>query len=417
MNPLVSICCTTYNHGKYIRDTINAFLMQRCDFEYEILIHDDASTDDTQSIILEFQNRYPDVIFAILQKENQLSQKIIPSHINYRRARGKYLAICEGDDRWTDPDKLAKQVKKLCANQEYHLCFHPAYEKNVLEPVKDYLICGRYLNHTGFVSTEDVIAKSYGMIPTASMMVTSEAMAKVLSYVSCRSYLCIGDIYIQIISASMGKGAIYIDEVMSIYHSYTESSWSLANSRNPEKYLNNTMSIMKSYFELDRMYNFEYHLAYRQALLQQIYMLSSPLLENYEVVNLYMEMFYSVLIRYLSEVTELKKIYLYGAGSFSGFLIEKLSRNVLGVIDSDATKWGNKFYSKPVCSPTSLNSDDVVFISLLGRESLIIRDSLSGHSREQIMTANAVISDDSIFQNLYELIKLEDQNFQATVTL
>lgn len=404
MNPLVSICCTTYNHGKYIRDTINAFLMQRCDFEYEILIHDDASTDDTQSIILEFQNRYPDVIFAILQTKNQLSQKIIPSHINYRRARGKYLAICEGDDRWTDPDKLAKQVKKLCANQEYHLCFHPAYEKNVLEPGKDYLPCGRYLNHTGFVSTEDVIAKSYGMIPTASMMVTSEAMAKVLSYVSCRSYLCIGDIYIQIISASMGKGAIYIDEVMSIYHSYTESSWSLANSKNPERYLNNVISIMKSYFELNCIYNFKYNLAYRQALLQQIYMLSNPLLEKYESVSLYMETFYRVLIRHLSDIAELNKIYIYGAGSFSNFIIKRLSENVTGIIDSDSSKWGNLFCSKPIFSPSILNSDDVVFISLLGREPLIIRDSLSEVSSDQIITANVVIDDEYFFKKLYEFI-------------
>jgi len=407
MNPLVSICCTTYNHGKYIRDTINAFLMQRCDFEYEILIHDDASTDDTQSIILEFKNRYPDIIFAILQTENKLSQKIIPSHINYRRARGKYLAICEGDDRWTDPDKLAKQVKKLCANPEYHLCFHPAHEKNVLEPVKGYLTCGRYLNHTGFVSTEDVIAKSYGMIPTASMMVTSEAMAKVLSYVSCRRYLCIGDIYIQIISASMGKGAVYIDEVMSIYHSYTESSWSLANLKNPERYLNNVISIMESYFELDSIYNFEYNMAYRQALLQQVYMLSNPLLERYESVDLYMEMFYNVLIRHLSEITELNKIYLYGAGSFSKFIIKRLSKRIVGIIDSDSNKWGSLFFSKPVFSPSILNPDNpdnIVFISLLGREPIIIRDSLSEISSDQIITANVVIDDETFFKKLYEFI-------------
>ena len=76
MNPLVSICCTTYNHEKYIAQTLDSFLNQKTEYSYEILIHDDASTDNTQAIIKEYAEKYPDLIFPILQTENQYSKEI-----------------------------------------------------------------------------------------------------------------------------------------------------------------------------------------------------------------------------------------------------------------------------------------------------------------------------------------------------
>ena len=98
-NPLVSITCTAYNHEKFIRDTIEGFLMQKTTFPFEILIHDDASTDNTAEIIKEYELKYPDLIKPIYQKENQLS-KGISIILNYTlpRAKGKYIAMCEGDD-------------------------------------------------------------------------------------------------------------------------------------------------------------------------------------------------------------------------------------------------------------------------------------------------------------------------------
>ena len=120
--PLVSISCITYNHEKYIRDTIESFLMQMTTFPFEILIHDDASTDGTANIIKEYQKKYPDIIYPIYQKENQYSKKIrITATYQLPRARGKYIAICEGDDYWIDPNKLQKQVDFLERNLEYGL--------------------------------------------------------------------------------------------------------------------------------------------------------------------------------------------------------------------------------------------------------------------------------------------------------
>ncbi len=122
---LVSISCITYNHSKYIEKCLEGFLMQKTNFKIEVLIHDDASTDGTQEIIKTYQEEHPDIIKPIFQKENQYSKgkKGFNAKYNYSRAQGKYIALCEGDDYWTDPLKLQKQVDFLDANTGYILCF------------------------------------------------------------------------------------------------------------------------------------------------------------------------------------------------------------------------------------------------------------------------------------------------------
>lgn len=120
MNPLVSICCTTYNHQDYIKDTLDGFLMQKVDFPIEILIHDDASTDDTVSIIKEYETEHPHLLRLILQDKNQYSHGIdVWNTYLLPAAKGKYLALCEGDDFWTDPLKLKKQASFMEKNHDY----------------------------------------------------------------------------------------------------------------------------------------------------------------------------------------------------------------------------------------------------------------------------------------------------------
>jgi len=121
---LLSICCVTYNHAEYLRDTIEGFLLQKTDFPLEILIHDDASIDGTTEIIKEYERKYPDNFKPIFQKENQYSQgRGISATYQFPRARGKYIAICEGDDYWIDPHKLQKEVDFLENNAEFGLVF------------------------------------------------------------------------------------------------------------------------------------------------------------------------------------------------------------------------------------------------------------------------------------------------------
>ena len=122
---LVSICCITYNHAPYIRQCLDGFIMQKTNFKFEILIHDDASTDGTADIIREYEAKYPSIFKPIYQTENQYSKgKNISATYNWPRAVGKYIAQCEGDDYWTDPLKLQKQVDFMEANPEYVLCCH-----------------------------------------------------------------------------------------------------------------------------------------------------------------------------------------------------------------------------------------------------------------------------------------------------
>src|SRR5690554_2741106 len=127
----VSICCVTYNHGEYIKQALDSFLAQKTRFNIEILIHDDASTDNTPQIIEKIEKKYPTIIKPIYQKENQFSKGIpISRTFNFPRARGKYIALCEGDDYWTDPYKLQKQVDFLEANKDFIICLHDTIEVN-----------------------------------------------------------------------------------------------------------------------------------------------------------------------------------------------------------------------------------------------------------------------------------------------
>ena len=126
---MVSICCVTYNHEKYIAQAIEGYLMQQTSFKFEILIGEDCSTDNTKKIVEEYVLKHPDKIKLITSESN------VGVHNNAVRVnkevKGKYLTQCDGDDYWTDPLKLQKQVDFLEQNQEYIMCCH--YSKRIKE--------------------------------------------------------------------------------------------------------------------------------------------------------------------------------------------------------------------------------------------------------------------------------------------
>ena len=128
MQPLVSICCTAYNHEKYIAQALDSFLAQKCDFAFEILVHDDVSTDRTAEIIRAYAQKYPDIVKPMFQKENQYSKGVpINETFNFPRAQGKYIALCECDDFWCDETKLARQIAHMEADPECTFCFTNGY--------------------------------------------------------------------------------------------------------------------------------------------------------------------------------------------------------------------------------------------------------------------------------------------------
>jgi glycosyltransferase involved in cell wall biosynthesis len=156
-SPLISICCITYNHEKFISECLDSFLNQKISFHAEILIHDDASTDKTASIIQGYEKQFPNIVKPIYQVENQFKKNIkLNIAFNYPRARGKYIAFCEGDDYWTDPLKLQKQVDFLENNPEYMFCWtrFKTLDENTKQIVPDQN--GRY-----FASGKDGVDVGY----------------------------------------------------------------------------------------------------------------------------------------------------------------------------------------------------------------------------------------------------------------
>lgn len=137
--PVVSICCITYNHEDYIEEALSGFLTQKTDFPFEIVIHDDASTDRTADIVRDYEEKYPKLFKVIYQTSNQYSKGNRPATIVFRRCVGKYIAFCEGDDYWCDPSKLSKQVNFLEMNKDYSLTYHDAFvfsEKGVVSKLQ-----------------------------------------------------------------------------------------------------------------------------------------------------------------------------------------------------------------------------------------------------------------------------------------
>lgn len=125
--PLASICCITYNHEFFLQECLEGLFAQQTTFPFEVLVHDDASTDGTAAVVAEFEARFPNVLKPIYQSENKYRKgHNVNPEFNFVRARGRYIAICDGDDVWVDPLKLEKQVNFLEANPAYSLCFTDA---------------------------------------------------------------------------------------------------------------------------------------------------------------------------------------------------------------------------------------------------------------------------------------------------
>lgn len=209
---MVSVCVLSYNHEKYLRQCLDGIFMQEVSFPIEVRVHDDASTDRSQEIIKEYQQRYPDILKPILQSENQYSKGGgILNKILLPLCEGKYIALCEGDDYWTDPLKLQKQVDFLESHEDYSMCFHAAKILNQ----------GVDVNRTGAVC-ERVIDKEYTstelfenwIAPTASIVYRKDLVEGFK--MKHAEWLTRGDIALVLRSSHTGK-VWGMSELMSVY--------------------------------------------------------------------------------------------------------------------------------------------------------------------------------------------------------
>lgn len=253
---LVSICCITYNHEKFIADAIDSFLMQRTNFDYEILVHDDASTDKTADIIRSYEKKYPNIIKPIYQTENQYSKGVHVTKINVDRAKGKYIAFCEGDDYWTDPFKLQKQVNFMEQHPECSLCVHAGYVVSAAK--KEIIRHSRPYKENKFYSADEIIEFGGGLFLSNSML-----YRKKFDEIRPAFFLNapVGD-YPLAINLALQGDIYYMDEMMSAYRVGDVGSWTSTNFSTIDKKKKHFGDITKMLDELN-----EYsHCKYKDAI-------------------------------------------------------------------------------------------------------------------------------------------------------
>lgn len=225
--PVVSICCITYNHEPYIEDALEGFLIQETDFAYEILIHDDASTDRTAEIIREYEYKYPKLIKPIYQTINQFSQgKRMNAEFNFTRALGDYLAICEGDDFWTSPVKLIKQVEALSQSVTASISFHPTEVLTGKSQNKPLLNgYGYYGKSTQFFLGGELISQAGPAMAMCSIIVKKHVIECLKEKSPKFFFTRMSHFFLQSTALMQGE-ACYIPDFMASYRYGHEGSWS-----------------------------------------------------------------------------------------------------------------------------------------------------------------------------------------------
>ncbi len=173
--PLVSVFSWVYNHKEFIVESIESILIQETTFPIEIIIHDDASTDGTAEIIRSYEKKYPNILFKnILHQENQWSQGKSVMNPLFEKPQGKYIALTHGDDYWTDPLKLQKQVDFLEANEEYSMSFHDAIYLDMQTGKKSEFVSK--FNSERECKTKDIILADGEIYPTASLVFRTDML-------------------------------------------------------------------------------------------------------------------------------------------------------------------------------------------------------------------------------------------------
>ncbi|MFJ8064763.1 glycosyltransferase family 2 protein [Psychrobacillus sp. NPDC096426] len=251
-NILVSISCIAYNHEKYIADAIDSFLMQQTNFKYEILIHDDASTDRTAEIIRKYEKKYPELVKPIYQIENQYSKGVDVFKVNDERAIGKYVALCEGDDYWTDIYKLQKQVDYMEKHPECSLCVHAGHVVSALD--KKPISFVRPNKGNKVFKVAEVIEGGGGLFVTNSMLYPTKFGQNRPVFLENAPVVD----YPLAINLSLQGSVYYIDEFMSAYRTGDSSSWTARNTSSFEKEIKHFDEIAIMLDEINEYTNYGY---------------------------------------------------------------------------------------------------------------------------------------------------------------
>ena len=252
-NVLVSIVCITYNHEKYISKCIDSIISQQTSFNFELIIHDDCSTDETINILKQYKNKYPTIISLILEEKNVYSQGInILDDIVIPQVKGKYIAFCEGDDYWIDNYKLQKQIDGLLLNPECWICAHAV--KVVDESDTKVIDKIAPINTNGIIPIEDVIRGDGGFVGTNSLVIAIDAFKK--SYDFRKIYAL--DYFLQIMGSIHG-GMLYISDEMSAYRLFSNGSWTLNMMQDKDKYIKHFKRKIQALQKVNDETNYKYN--------------------------------------------------------------------------------------------------------------------------------------------------------------
>ena len=266
--PLVAIHCMVYNHEPFLRDCLEGFVMQQTNFPFVAIVHDDASTDGSAAIIREYEEKYPNIIKPIYETENQYSKRdgsvtrIMNAAIDATGA--KYVAMCEGDDYWTDPLKLQKQVDFLEANPEYSMCFHGAEIIN--ESATQIIIQCQNIEDKEYF-TNDIFPN--WIVPTASVLYR-RSMLESFPKLKNPNWIHYGDIVLFLKCTHVGR-VWGMKEHMSVYR-MTSNGFVVAQCMDPiveEKICKHHQFLMMNFPQLDKKWPSEYIAKYNYTKFRQ----------------------------------------------------------------------------------------------------------------------------------------------------
>jgi glycosyltransferase involved in cell wall biosynthesis len=221
--PIVSICCPTFNQENLIESAIKGFLIQKTSFPFEIIIRDDASHDETVVLLKRYQKCYPKIIKLILKKSNKLKLGHKSLTEFGQQAKGKFIALCDGDDYWQNPFKLQKQhdILTKCSNASF--CFH---QMETDEQGSVGFEATQMPSEYESISKYQVISKDGGFIHTSSIMYRNENTSPVLDFIR---HAPVGDCFLQFYLCFLGD-PVFLKGSYGIRRVNLENNWTSLNS-------------------------------------------------------------------------------------------------------------------------------------------------------------------------------------------
>ena len=258
-NVLVSVCCVTYNHEKYIAQAVESFLMQRCNFQIEIIIGEDHSTDNTGQILAYYQKKYPELLKVVRAEANVGSIK--NQVLTMKAATGKYIAMCDGDDFWTDPQKLQQQVDFLEAHPEYVICCH--YTRVINQKGQTV-----YLNprpQSLEFSYEDLLLGRRDETRICSLMIRNTEAVRAIGSTDWYHKTYGSDTFFKLYATNTGQKIYVIPKVMACYRLHTGGIWSMIDPKLRKSRTISDFQLMINHFQ----YNADQKKALLKIYLQQ----------------------------------------------------------------------------------------------------------------------------------------------------